>query len=177
MYFLENFKNFKKFNEQYQINSDDPADVVAAKKSLNDIQNQLDEYKNNKSKIEQLYDKDLEKDKLKSELNKIIGEDDKNPFLSQWANIKRIKKSIKTAQERIEEKTIEKYDLNDKISIATEENKEKLKERLSKTEEDIKNLKEKISEYEKNLEDLQEQHEEYISDTENKIKKWIDKIK
>ena len=167
-------KDYKSFNEDFTIEDSDASDVKAAKEKLNDIKKQLSNYKSQKGSLDSLYntDESVDNDKLK----KIIGDENKNPFLLSYSSVCSLEKKIKDLKNKRNNKSIELSELKDKLNDADDSSKENIEDRIDKVEEQISNIDDDINEANKKLPDIKKQHEEKMKSVEDDMKKWISKI-
>lgn len=170
---MKYLKKYNSFKENFEILDTDEPDLKMAKEKMNDLKNKLSDYKSKKSSLEQLYKSDEVKD---SDLEKIVGKDDKNPFLISYANILSTERKIRNLKEKENKKSVELSEFKDRLNDSDGEAKESLSNKVSDIENQIKDIKNKISEINKNIPEIEEKHKEKIENLETDIKKWIDKI-
>lgn len=170
---MKYLKKYNSFKENFEILDTDEPDLKMAKEKMNDLKNKLSDYKSKKSSLEQLYKSDEVKD---SDLEKIVGKDDKNPFLISYANILSAERKIRNLKEKENKKSVELSEFKDRLNDSDGESKESLSNKVSDIENQIKDIKNKISEIKKNIPEIEEKHKEKIENLEIDIKKWIDKI-
>jgi len=88
-------KNYLLFKEGVDVNDTDNIDVKAAKTSFNDMKQHIDEFKEKKSKVDNIFQKkDIDKTHLDKEIESVLGssysEDgssERNPFLSNYIRV------------------------------------------------------------------------------------------
>lgn len=173
MIYLKKYKNFLE-SDEFDITDNDKEDVKMAKEKLNSLKVKLNEYNSKKSQVDSLYKSDNIKP---GDLEKIVGKDDnRNEFLVSYANIAAMTKKIEDLKEKDNKKAAELSEFKDRLSDAGEESKESISDRISVIGDQIKDIKSKISESSKKLPEMIKEHELKMSNLEENMKKWIEKI-
>lgn len=173
MIYLKKYKKFLE-SDEFDITDNDKEDVKMAKEKLNSLKVKLNEYNSKKSQVDSLYKSDNIKP---GDLEKIVGKDDnRNEFLVSYANIAAMTKKIEDLKEKDNKKAAELSEFKDRLSDAGEESKESISDRISVIGDQIKDIKSKISESSKKLPEMIKEHELKMSNLEENMKKWIEKI-
>lgn len=173
MKYIKRFNLFKK-NENFEINDSDKPDVKMSKEKLNNLKRKMSEYNSKKASIDNLY----KSDKVESyDLEKIVGEEEKNEFLVSYANIVSMEKRIDNLKEKESKKAIELSSFKDRLSDAeSDESKKALTDRVNVITSQISEIKEKIIDLERKLPELEKEHKLKMSKIEDDMKNWINKI-
>jgi selenocysteine-specific translation elongation factor len=92
MKYLNKYVDFK---ESFDISSTDTPDEKLAKEEINSTEENLKEYKEKKSMIEQIFSSGKDASEIDTELKKLIPEtDNSNSFLTDFIKICRVQKEI-----------------------------------------------------------------------------------
>ena len=92
MKYLNKYVDFK---ESFDISSTDAPDEKLAKEEINSTEENLKEYKDKKSMIEQIFSSDKNESEIDTELKKLIPDsDNSNSFLTDFIKICRVQKEI-----------------------------------------------------------------------------------
>ena len=172
--------------DEFEVKDTDQADVKMAKEKMNTIQNQLSEYNQKKSLIDQVYaktDKKKTSQDIELELKKILGEtdiqseEDRNPFLVEYSTIARLKKDVDDLQTAKAEDKIKLDDFQQELNLSTETSTKLL---VNSKIQDIKNrLGEKSAKITKIMNDINTKQKEHVVKMEKiktDITEYIKKI-
>jgi len=176
MKYLKKYKLFLE-EDEFEIKDTDQEDVKMSKEQLNKLKKDIAEYQANKAKIDEIFKKFENPEEASKEVEKILGTEDKNPFLVEYVSLVRIEKEISKLHDDNANDKIKIDDFNQELSITTNDTtKEAIKFKIS----DIKNRMSKrnkdISDKEKELIELEQKHKEKIIEKDKNIKDWIQKI-
>jgi gas vesicle protein len=168
-------KKYISFLEDFDVREDDKEDVKISKEGLKELQEQISEFNSKKASIDNIY-KSKDKD-IGNELEKILGKENRNPFLVSYSNIARIKKELEDLQKKGDDKAIELSNFKDRLSIAEDaESKLALSDKIKEIEQQISDIKSKLQEKSDDIPTLEKELEDNLSKKEDDVKKWIDNI-
>jgi hypothetical protein len=168
-------KTYYKFNEDLEISENDTDDVKNTKQSVTDIQNNIKEYKEKKSKIDAIYNISNTTDPSK-EIAKVMG-DSKNIFLNMYNTIMSTKHKVDVTQKKLADKVTEMGRMRDLESTSEPKDRTELNKRISEVQNQTQLLKKEIAELSKKIPNMEQEFKKKLSDTENEIKSWGDKLK
>jgi len=182
MKYLKDYKLFLE-EDEFEITDTDQPDVKVAKGELNNVQSQLAYYKQNKTKIDELYKKDAllpqsNPEVLQTELNKIIGIKEKiNPFLAEYSSVVGYKYRLNKLQDKDNQKAIEMSDFRKRLGLATTPDSiTSLTAKINDIQIEQGKIKKELQDNMGKLPELEKQHNETIKKTEEDLKNWIEKI-
>ena len=168
---MKYINTFEKYFEKLNIDNDDNEQTTSLKTSINDIEQTINFYKSNKSKLDTIYDKYVDNLDLVRKL-KSSGIIDKNKegisytneLLSIYSSIPRNKRKIKDTLESINNinSDMDQKDKQEKIS--------ELKRDISDKNTTINNIKKDIIDGEKKMKEKLKEMEEDIKTKLNKLK-------
>jgi hypothetical protein len=176
MKYLKNYSLFKEDNE-FEVNSTDRSDIQSAKERLNNIKNDISEYKSKKSEIDRLYLNAVTDEDIKTKLKSLLGENNKNQFMSSYLHISELKRRINKFQNDISEDKLKKDDFGTQISNSEDPSiksalSDKIKEidnRISTKTSDISSLKKEIDDSQRELDKKMKETETEMLDNFKKI--------
>ena len=118
-------KHLKKYNifleeAEFDVQTTDKADVKAAKEELSKLKNQLTDYKSKKPIIDNLYLKAKTDEDIKTQINKIVGTDNKNPFLVDYLHVASLKRKVDNIQKDIASDKLRKDDFNQELKLSND---------------------------------------------------------
>jgi predicted nucleic acid-binding Zn-ribbon protein len=172
---MKYLKRYTLFKEDFEIEDSDEESVKASKEELNKVKNQVSEFNSKKSAIDTLYKSDT--DDIESGLEKILGKDDRNPFLVKYSSIASMKRKVEKLQKKSDDKAVELSNFKDRLSIAEDpESKSSLSDKIKEIEEQISDIKSELDEIIKKIPEMEKELEDKIVKSEDDIKNWIEKI-
>lgn len=167
---MKYLKKYKLFLEaDIEIKDSDEPGIKVAKEEMNDIQNQMTEFAQKKSQIDQIYSTIKDKTQLEEKLKALLGdkESERNPFLVRYLEISKLKKEIEDIQDKNIKDKLSLDDFNQEMSLSKDSDVKKM---VSFKISDIKN---RIS---KNSADLLKKSQE-VQQKELEMKEEMEKIK
>jgi len=176
MKYLKKYKLFLE-EDEFEIEDTDKEDVKMSKEQLNKLKTDLSEYQSKKAKIDEIFKKIQNPEEASKEVEKLLGTEDKNPFLVEYVSLARIEKEINKLHDDNANDKIKVDDFKQELSLTKDDTVKKAVEfkisdimnRMSKRNKDI-------SDKEKELLELEQKHKEKIIETDKNIKDWIQKI-
>lgn len=176
MKYLKKYKLFLEENE-FEIKDTDQEDVKMSKEKLNDLKSDISEYQSNKAKIDEIFKKNDNPEEASKEVEKLLGTEDKNPFLVEYVSLVRIEKEINKLHDDNANDKIKVDDFKQELSLTKDDTtKEAVNFKISDIMNRMTKRNKDISDKEKELIDLEKKHKEKIIETDKNIKEWIQKI-
>jgi predicted nucleic acid-binding Zn-ribbon protein len=172
---MKYLKNYTLFKENFDVEESDEESLKASKEELNKLKDQVSEFNSKKSAIDTLYKSDT--DDIESGLEKILGKDDRNPFLVKYSSISSMKRKVEKLQKKSDDKAVELSNFKDRLSIAEDpESKSGLSEKVKEIESQISDIKSELDEIIKKAPEMEKELEDKIKKSEDDMKKWIENI-
>jgi hypothetical protein len=148
MKYLKKYKIF--LEDSYEIKDSDTEDVKKSKEQLNITKKQIDEYKNNKAKIVNIYKNAKSISEVNDDIEKILSTE--NPFLIELANLERMKREIILFTEDNVNDKIKMDDFNSSLSLANDnESKTNINSKINDIRIRIADRNKKIIEIKSNI--------------------------
>jgi hypothetical protein len=175
MKYLNKYVDFK---ESFDISSTDAPDEKLAKEEINSTEENLKEYKEKKSMIEQIFSSGKDASEIDTELKKLIPEtDNSNSFLTDFIKICTVQKEIEDGKSSSEEdnnkiklfSTQKKLSAGDKVST--------IGSKISQIADRIKNFAKILTQKSQELTNLMSEHKEKISQVEQELNQSTKEIK
>lgn len=168
-------KTYKIFMESDFVGYTDPGTKQVETDEIEDLENQLKDYMNKKSKIDQLYST---KDEIaKDSIEKIINDNKnvRNPFLFQYSIVASLKKRIEILKDGIIKNRIKIDNYKEELELTSDSSTKndintkigELNKKISTATTDITKITKEITEKEKEFKDNMTEIEKKIKD--NKI--------
>jgi predicted nucleic acid-binding Zn-ribbon protein len=186
---MKYLKKYKVFFENLEVKDTDDEDVKASKKVLNELKDQLSDYNSKKSELENLFKRAFEElkkvdnfdsdgDKNFKEINDklpdIIGKEKINPFLSELANINKIKWKI---QKKHNQNAHDKVKVDDfSKDSQTVSDPSALNAKIAEINDRISIRSSEISDLEKELKEKETEWNTKIQEKEKYLQENIKKI-
>jgi hypothetical protein len=167
---MKYLKKYKIFLEaDIQVNDSDEPGVKVAKEEMNDVQQQMSEFTQKKSQIDQLYSTIKDKAQLEEKIKSLLGdeESERNPFLVNYLGVSKLKKEIEDIQDKNVKDKMSLDDFSEEMNLSKDADTKKM---VSFKVSDIKN---RIS---KNSVELLKKIQE-VQEKEAKMKEEMEKIK
>jgi predicted nucleic acid-binding Zn-ribbon protein len=172
---MKYLKKYILFKENFDIEDSDEESVKISKEELDKLKDKISEFNSKKSAIDTLYKSD--NDDIESGLEKILGKDDRNPFLVKYSNISSMKRKVDKLQKKSDDKAVELSNFKDRLSISEDpESKSLLSAKIKEIENQISDIKSELDEVNKKLPEMEKELEEKINKSEDDMKNWIEKI-
>jgi hypothetical protein len=173
MKYLKKYKIF--LEDSYEIKDSDTEDVKKSKEQLNITKKQIDEYKNNKAKIVNIYKNAKSISEVNDDIEKILSTE--NPFLIELANLERMKREIILFTEDNVNDKIKMDDFNSSLSLANDnESKTNINSKINDIRIRIADRNKKIIEIKSNISKYEKDHMEKMVKMTKEIDDWVSKI-
>ncbi len=177
---MKYINTFEKYFEKLNIDNDDNEQTTSLKTSINDIEQTINFYKSNKSKLDTIYDKYVDNLDLVRKL-KSSGIIDKNKegisytneLLSIYSSIPRNKRKIKDTLESINNINTDISELNSNSDMDQKDKQEK----ISELKKDISDKNSTINDIKKDIIDSEKKMKEKLKEMEEDIKTKLNKLK
>lgn len=173
MKYLKYLKDYNLFKENFDIEESDEESVKASKEELNKLKSRITEFNTKKSSIDTLYKSDNNKEEG---LKKILGENDRNPFLVSYSSIASIENQIAELNIKSDSKAIELSNFKDRLATAESTSKPGLSDKIKEIDDKLSSIRKELDEKIKKLPELESELKDRIQKSEDDIKNWITKI-
>lgn len=168
---MKYLKSFSKF-EGLEISDTDLPDEKKGKEKINDIEQNIKDYKQKKPQIEQLYASTKNPVEIEEKLKKLMPESEEpNPFLTDFLRICRLQKQIEDGRKSSTEDKmkVDDYQQNQKLSTDKEEIA-KIGDKISQIEDRSSTYEQQIAKKSQELKKLMSEHRDKMSKIEKEIK-------
>ena len=100
---MRHLKYYKVFLEEaeFDVQVTDEPDIKASKEQFGDLEKNIKEYKQKKPLIDNLYLKAKTDEDIKSQIDNIVGKENKNPFLVEYLHVASLSRKINNIQKDI----------------------------------------------------------------------------
>ena len=177
---MKYINTFEKYFEKLNIDNDDNEQTTSLKTSINDIEQTINFYKSNKSKLDTIYDKYVDNlDLVRKLISSGIIDKNKegisytNELLSIYSSIPRNKRKIKDTLESINNINTDISELNSNSDMDQKDKQEK----ISELKKDISDKNSTINDIKKDIIDSEKKMKEKLKEMEEDIKTKLNKLK
>jgi hypothetical protein len=170
---MKYLRTFSKF-ESMTIDIGDEPDVKKGKERYNQIELQLKEYKEKKSKLEQLYSMTKNALEVETELKKLMPDKKNiNPFLTDYIRILRLQKEMEDSKKSTIDDKIKSDDLNQSKNMTTNASQsEKIDAKIKEINDRTNVNNQKIAKISQELKKLITDHKNKMTEIEKELKEY-----
>lgn len=178
MKYLKKYQLFLE-EDEFQVKDTDKSDVKISKEKLNVIKQQLAEFPQKKTAIDEIYKNSKNLEELDTKIKVILGEEseERNPFLVDYNNIARMKKEVEETHKQIAQDKIRADDFREEASLVTDsETKSSITGKLTDIQNRIAEKNKKIVDTQKEILELEQKHEEKMNQMRSDMEEHIKKV-
>ena len=120
---MRHLKYYKVFLEEaeFDVQVTDEPDIKASKEQFGDLEKNIKEYKQKKPLIDNLYLKAKTDEDIKSQIDNIVGKENKNPFLVEYLHVASLSRKINNIQKDITLDKLKKDDFSQELKLSKDD--------------------------------------------------------
>lgn len=175
---MKYLKRYKAFEEsEFDVSSTDSVDVKVSKDKLNDLKKQISEYNQKKGQIDNVFKRFKDPKQIETEIEKIMGKDNKNPFLVEYTHIARLNNDINIQHEANIKDKLSLDDFNKELGLAKDNDLKKIiQSKISDINNRMSERNKKIADIKKKSTESEKKHREKMKKMESELRDYIKKI-
>jgi hypothetical protein len=167
-----------------QVGAYDDAATREEKEKTNNTEKELSVFKKNKSRIENLFlskdsktgDPLYSEDMISKEIDTILGKDGRNLFIDELISVLGMERKMMSIQKRMSDGNLRMDDLKRQMSVADENSKKDIQDRIKNAEKDSNNLEQELSTLSIDFKKRQEEFRIKMATELDKMKKSVTRL-
>jgi hypothetical protein len=182
---MKRLKKYKEFLEKVEVKDTDQPDTKMAKEKMNSLEDNITEFNQKKTDIDNIFkNQSFDMKKIEEELKKLIGAEesgsgkDRNPFLVNYAEVSKLTRKVEDLQNsRADDKTkIDEF--KQELSLSTDDGvKLNINSRISDIQNRLAEKSQEITELQKEIEIKKKEIDEKVANQRKEIEEFSNKIK